>query len=222
MMKRKIFAISLVAISLLTSCGRRQLRGDIANYIASFSYERSLEEYQEARYFKTTEKVENGEKSKTTEEFYFNKKDTENLAYHKYQKIYENDVLTHEYNEDLVHELDQYYLEKDGQRVEKTYQESIDVINKFFFSRESSIDSKSYGMYYGDLIFEIIYDVQDFVTIEEEKYVYRVVQYLSNNGLTGFIKINYVVNSFGMLESYDYEGETGENTIKTTIEVVKL
>lgn len=222
MMKRKIFAISLVAVSLLTSCGRRQLRGDIANYIASFSYERSLETYQEAKYNKETIKVENGVNTRTTEEFYFNKKDANNLQYHKYQKIYENDILTHEYNEDIIKRSEEYYFVKDEVEVLKTSSECLDIMNKFFYTTESSIDSKAYGMYYGDLIYEIIYDVQDFVSIEEDKYVYRVVQYLNNNGQTGFIKISYTVNNFGMLESYHYEGETGENTINTTINVVKL
>ena len=205
-MKRSIMYLPLVGVMLLTSCGEKELRSDIKEFIASFSLEESVKAYQEAGYETVTVISRNGHVEKTVETFDFNIKDPANPRYQTSEITYLDNEKTGEVTSNIINENGSFYYIINGeQNKEMSLEECHDLIRKFFY-KTTMYDGTVYlrGMYYGDLIKQVVPAVQDLVKIDEEKglYTYSAGQIKKNDKNEDVhVEQTYSVNRLGMLET---------------------
>ena len=89
-MKRRIIALFLCAIPLLTSCRKTpSLRSDIAQFVASFSLNEARKTYLESGYERVDISYEQDKTIRAIETLDFNIKDLENISYSYSYKVYE-------------------------------------------------------------------------------------------------------------------------------------
>ena len=220
-MNRRILAYSFIAVLLLSSCNKNQtLRSDISDFIASFSIRKSIDTYLEAGYIRTDESIEDKGTILATETFNFNVKDPDNMTYdfHYVEKL--NDVITNEKTEQILKVGESYFYYLNDDDPLQISEESVknDYIKKFFY--KSSIDESYYkGMYAGDMLISVIYDIQDCVTIDIENklLVYSKPRDLKDSDLD-FEQI-LKVNELGMTVSDDTVIYGPNSTQTTHIEV---
>lgn len=218
-MKRRILPFTLLAVSLL-SCNQVQLRSDISVFIASFSLASSLEKYRESRYLLTITSVEGSDTIYQEDNFSFNVKDDENITYKFTSVKKKNGEVLSSINEEIKKSGDEYYYYKnDDDPIEKTVSEiKNDYIKKFFY-KDSSLDIYTQGMYIADWLKSVIVDIQDCVTIDQEKrqLTYNKPRELKDNELD-FEEI-MVVDSLGMIVTTDIVLYHPQATRTTHIEV---
>lgn len=218
-MKRRILPFTLLAVSLL-SCNQVQLRSDISDFIASFSLVSSLEKYRESRYLLTITSVEGSDTIYQEDNFSFNVKDDENITYKFTSVKKKNGEVLSSINEEIKKSGDEYYYYKnDEDPIEKTVSEiKNDYIKKFFY-KNSSLDIYTQGMYIADWLKSVIVDIQDCVTINQEKrqLTYNKPRELKDNELD-FEEI-MVVDSLGMIVTTDIVLYHPQATRTTHIEV---
>lgn len=218
-MKRRILPFTLLAVSLL-SCNQVQLRSDISDFIASFSLVSSLEKYRESRYLLTITSVEGSDTIYQEDNFSFNVKDDENITYKFTSVKKKNGEVLSSINEEIKKSGDEYYYYKnDEDPIEKTVSEiKNDYIKKFFY-KDSSLDIYTQGMYIADWLKSVIVDIQDCVTINQEKHqlTYNKPRELKDNELD-FEEI-MVVDSLGMIVTTDIVLYHPQATRTTHIEV---
>ena len=218
-MKRRILPFTLLAVSLL-SCNQVQLRSDISDFIASFSLVSSLEKYRESRYLLTITSVEGSDTIYQEDNFSFNVKDDENITYKFTSVKKKNGEVLSSINEEIKKSGDEYYYYKnDEDPIEKTVSEiKNDYIKKFFY-KDSSLDIYTQGMYIADWLKSVIVDIQDCVTIDQEKHqlTYNKPRELKDNELD-FEEI-MVVDSLGMIVTTDIVLYHPQATRTTHIEV---
>lgn len=218
-MKRRILPFTLLAVSLL-SCNQVQLRSDISDFIASFSLVSSLEKYRESRYLLTITSVEGSDTIYQEDNFSFNVKDDENITYKFTSVKKKNGEVLSSINEEIKKSGDEYYYYKnDEDPIEKTVSEiKNDYIKKFFY-KDSSLDIYTQGMYIADWLKSVIVNIQDCVTIDQEKHqlTYNKPRELKDNELD-FEEI-MVVDSLGMIVTTDIVLYHPQATRTTHIEV---
>lgn len=218
-MKRRILPFTLLAVSLL-SCNQVQLRSDISDFIASFSLVSSLEKYRDSRYLLTITSVEGSDTIYQEDNFSFNVKDDENITYKFSSVKKKNGEVLSSINEEIKKSGDEYYYYKnDEDPIEKTVSEiKNDYIKKFFY-KDSSLDIYTQGMYIADWLKSVIVDIQDCVTIDQEKHqlTYNKPRELKDNELD-FEEI-MVVDSLGMIVTTDIVLYHPQATRTTHIEV---
>lgn len=218
-MKRRILPFTLLAVSLL-SCNQVQLRSDISDFIASFSLASSLEKYRESRYLLTITSVEGSDTIYQEDNFSFNVKDDENITYKFTSVKKKNGEVFSSITEEIKKSGDEYYYYKnDEDPIEKTVSEiKNDYIKKFFY-KDSSLDIYTQGMYIADWLKSVIVDIQDCVTIDQEKHqlTYNKPRELKDNELD-FEEI-MVVDSLGMIVTTDIVLYHPQATRTTHIEV---
>lgn len=218
-MKRRILPFTLLAVSLL-SCNQVQLRSDISDFIASFSLVASLEKYRESRYLLTITSVEGSDTIYQEDNFSFNVKDDENITYIFTSVKKKNGEVLSSINEEIKKSGDEYYYYKnDEDPIEKTVSEiKNDYIKKFFY-KDSSLDIYTQGMYIADWLKSVIVDIQDCVTIDQEKHqlTYNKPRELKDNELD-FEEV-MVVDSLGMIVTTDIVLYHPQATRTTHIEV---
>ena len=218
-MKRRILPFTLLAVSLL-SCNQVQLRSDISDFIASFSLVSSLEKYRESRYLLTITSVEGSDTIYQEDNFSFNVKDDENITYKFTSVKKKNGEVLSSINEEIKKSGDEYYYYKnDEDPIEKTVSEiKNDYIKKFFY-KDSSLDIYTQGMYIADWLKSVIVNIQDCVTIDQEKHqlTYNKPRELKDNELD-FEEIMFV-DSLGMIVTTDIVLYHPQATRTTHIEV---
>lgn len=218
-MKRRILPFTLLAVSLL-SCNQVQLRSDISDFIASFSLVSSLEKYRESKYLLTITSVEGSDTIYQEDNFSFNVKDDENITYKFTSVKKKNGEVLSSINEEIKKSGDEYYYYKnDEEPIEKTVSEiKNDYIKKFFY-KDSSLDIYTQGMYIADWLKSVIVNIQDCVTIDQEKHqlTYNKPRELKDNELD-FEEI-MVVDSLGMIVTTDIVLYHPQATRTTHIEV---
>ena len=224
-MRRKVITMSLLVISLLTSCNKHVLRSDIAKFIASFSLNDAVQAYLEGGYEDTKIEDIEGKVTKTIETFSFNVRDVNKPEYSKTIKVYENDALSSETKEEIVNRNEKFYLEKTGQAdIELTLQDCHSYVEKFFY-KETMFEGSYHvqGMYYGDYINQSAEYFQNYITIDQENNLYifeaNIEQIVDEKPTKQYEK--YVVNSWGMLDYLQVEMKNGTNTITQDIQVYR-
>ena len=145
MVKRRIIGLFTLPILLLNSCNQQSLRSDIKQFIASFSLEESIKEYQEAGYDSFEIITVEGEGVERIEEsISFNVKEDSPNYYHYLHKEYVNDELMihkfidiEEVNDKLIYHSD----EIDSKEI--TTSDMSNIVIKFFST--SGIRRRSRG-----------------------------------------------------------------------------
>ena len=226
-MKRSIMYLPLVGMMLLTSCGEREIRSDIKEFIASFSLEDSVRAYQEAGYETVTIVTRNGHQEKTVETFDFDIKDASHPQYKTSEITYVDEEKTGEVTNRIIEENDTFYYEVNGEKnKEMSLEECHELIRKFFY-KTTMYDGSIYlrGMYYGDLVKQVVPAVQDLVKIDEEKglYIYSAGQIKKNNDNEEVhVEQTYSVNRLGMLENMHLLEYTSSVTLVVDTVVYKI
>ena len=223
-MKRRIIVLPLVMISLLTGCRKNQtLRSDIRQFIASFSLNEARKTYLDAGYTRTDISRENDKIIKNIETLTFNIKDLQNIAYEYDVKYYENDVLdtSKSRNKHVYIQDGQYYLDDNGQSSSITTERIVNNYVTTFFYRQEVESIHSLGMYLGDTIKEIIYDMQKYVTIDFEAntFTYDMPWGVKKDAEGYDFEELLVVDNLGMTKSCYIKQSNGIVEMETTISV---
>lgn len=223
-MKRRIIALPLVAISLLTSCSKiPDLRSDIAKFITSFSYAEARKVYLEAGYTRTDVSHEkSGEIITVVEQMSISTKDPENLVF-DYQQEKTSSLgggeSKHYY---IIKESDYYMYYATGSQPQKksAYEVNVELISKFFFQQEFE-GTHTKGMYLGDYMLEVLPYIQNHVTIDEEKeeLIYDMPLGEKKDAEGYDFSELLVVDKLGMTVSCDIYQTNGLTSLETTLRV---
>lgn len=203
-MKRRFIATLFGLITLLTSCGRNNLRSDIKNFIASFSIELAKENYIEGSYERVDISEENGGVSKIVTVMKMSRKNEDNLVYDYSQKTYENEIEKKSSRKYVERREDKYFLISDEGETEKN---TIDVLSLTldYFYTSSTEGIYTGGMFMGDAFREILPDIQDNVSIDEENklLVYSYVNHMVEDSNEVTITQTVTLDQWGMLVKDD-------------------
>ena len=221
MVKRRIIGLSILPILLLASCKQKILRSDIANFIASFSLENSIEEYKEAGYTRTQEVIEDGVSTVIAETMSFNVKNLPTLSYsYTYLKTVDKEEKERKFTK-VTTENEKYFYESElVNKRECTLEEADQEIIKFFYEY-SEYDFHKFGCYYGDIVTESAYSFQNYTTIDEENRLYKLNLDYFDQSINANYKQSLIVNSLGMLVENSFEITAGENKSSTIWTVYK-
>ena len=223
-MKRRILALPLVAISLLSSCSNtRELRSDIAEFITSFSYEESRKVYLDCSFSRVDVSHEQtGNILTISQEMSISVKNPENLVYdYVYQKE-EDGILLENKHHYIEKEQDyyQYYCGQDNPLKMTSLEVKTQLITKFFFKDEyEGIYLR--GMFLGDYLRKFLPNMQNYVTIDKDKelLIYDVPLGVDKDA-EGYDFWEYlVVDKYGMTVSCDIYQTNGITALETTIRV---
>lgn len=201
MVKRRIIGFSLLPILLLTSCTQRTLRSDIKEFIASFSLEDSIKEYQFAAYDYLTSEEKNNVVTVNEDHVSFDVRDDASIAYSYTHKMTENDVLkTNEFI--YITTVDsKYYYESQVSEIHEISKSDVDKEIITFFYRVEESGYHGQGMYYGDIVKDMIYDYQNYTKIDEENELLIIDYEFYYSKLDTKFKQTITVNKLGMLVS---------------------
>lgn len=203
MVKNRSLIGLVLPILLLTSCGSRNdgLRSDIADFIASFSLDKSIVEYQEAGYESIREMHISNKVTIEVEKVDFNIKDMSNLSYvHTLVTTIDGEEDSSRIQKiEVVDSKYMYTLDEDTHEVDIEY--ALTIVNTFFYIQEPIDGYRVRGMYYGDYIKEIASTMQDAITIDQENKLlidsFRQIDESQGMDITTTLK----VNKLGMLVS---------------------
>ncbi len=213
-----------MAISLLTSCTQeRYLRSDIKKFIASFSIEKSQQTYLECSYTRADTETVGEDITEVTETKSINVKDSNNFQY-DYTKIKkENGVVTTNIHQYLEKNNEKYFFVSGEEKSEKSLSEVATIVNSFFYT-SSSEGIYIGGMFVGDTLRDIIYDIQDNVTIDSENklLVYSYERIMKEGNETVTISQDYRANELGMLVSSNMTKVSSKSTFTTVITVENI
>lgn len=225
-MRPKVFTLSLAVISLLIGCQQsRTLRSDIKKFIASFSVTEARKVYLEAGYTTTIISTDQAETVKQIESIDFNIKDTSNITFDHKKMKYVNDVLTTESHQYVSKTIDGYFY-IDGDKSTATNADKIirDYVSLFFY--KDTLDEKvhSGGMYVGDWVKEVIYDMQKYVTIdkENEEFIYDMPFSVKKDAEGFDFEELMVLDKYGIVKSCHINATNGIVTRDTTISVYNI
>ena len=221
-MKRRFITVLFSVISLLTSCGKNNLRSDIIEFIASFSIVSAKENYLTGSYERIDISEENGVINKVVTNMQMSRKDEDNLAY-DYSKItYENEEVKSSLHKYVEKREDKYFFINEGAETEKT-KEEVGFLTLEFFYTSSTEGIYTGGMFMGDAFREILPDIQDNVKIDNENklLVYSYVNHMVENDKEVTITQTMVLDEFGMLVKDDMVKQSQLGKFETHIEVKK-
>ena len=225
-MKLRFFASSLLVMSLLSSCGQKELRSDIKDFVASFSLSESMSSYKHAGY--TNQKVTfiDGVKTEENTTLNFSILDEENASYNFTKKTKINDGEEEVYVKYLTKIENKYFIyETSIDPVECSIETLKLLIQDFFYTKvmyEGSYHCN--GMYYGDLILETVRELQEFVTIDANNSLYEFYHYTTGKveGKDSKVEQYYSVNKLGMLVKNISKQSNGDNYINQEINVFRV
>lgn len=199
---KRIFPLFLVGLSV-TSCGTN-LRPEVADFIANFSFSNARDSVLKGHYIDISEGKYNGEDCYFYDEVIFDISEEEKVVYkHVYKTINYGELGTQEYVDEIETINGEYFLKHNGNSQKTTYTLAKDTTKRFFYSEYYKETDRYFGgMYYGDTIKASVYKQQDLVTISEDKevYQYKIDKFKEQNGDV-VTSINYKVNKIGMLIS---------------------
>ena len=225
-MKLKYIATSLVMVSLLSSCNKKELRSDIKEFVASFSLSESIETYKHAGYISKKETFKDGVKTLENISLNFDVRDMENPSY-EYKKITKINDGDEQILEKSLTKIENkiYFLETNKEAVEYSIEQVQNLILDFFYT-ETLLEGSYHcnGMYYGDLVLETARDFQEFVTIDADNslYVFYHLKKMTVEEKDSSIEQYYSVNKLGMLVKNISNQSKGEDYIKQEINVFTL
>ena len=224
-MKRRTFAIiSILAMTLLTSCNKKEIRSDIAEFIASFSVEEAVESYKKTEMNKTQTVTKDGELTVTIETINFDVTDPYNPQYHRHSDKYVNEVKTESNDQYIKHEKDAYFVVINDIEYEYDLEKCHDLIRQFFY-KNTYLDGTYHadGYYYGDMVKGSIEDYQNYMTIDEEKHnlTFSHCQNTIQNGEDVRRCSTFIVDTLGMLTYNLAVTSAGENEARTEITISK-
>lgn len=222
-MKRRIFVLPLVTISLLTSCSKTpDLRSDIAEFITSFSYTEARKKYLEARYIRKDISHEaSGEIITIEEEMYINIKDENDLKYDfKKKKFTATEVFEEKHNYVIKngdHYL-YYYTGADNPATRTPEEVKYPLISGFFYKQQFE-EIHTSGMYVGDYLLETLPYIQDYVTINnaDKTLTYDIPLDVPKDAKDYNFEEVLVVDELGMTMSCDIYQTNGITSLKTSI-----
>ena len=223
-MNRRIIALPIVAISLLSSCSNvPDLRSDIAEFITSFSYDESTKVYLDCGYVREDISHEKtGEVITVKESISINVKNKDNLVYdYRYLKSIDN--VEKENKHYYISKSNDHYLYYNGGEnpVSKSEQEvRVELITKFFYTVEFE-GTHTGAMYIADSLLGILPNIQRYVTInkEDETLTYDK-PFGPSEAAEGYeFSELLVVDKYGMTKSCDIYQTNGITSLKTTIKV---
>lgn len=217
-MKRKIFVPLLATISLLSSCGGiRPLRSDIKEFIASFSVDKAQKNYLESSYTRIDLYHEPTGEIKTILTVSFNIKDQENATYEYSYSKYVDDVIEESSirHTTIAKVDDDYLLIEDDRESVITYDSMVQNYVRHFFYREDVADVHSYGMYMGDILYESLPTIQDYVTVDFDKntLTYDIPFGVKKNEEGYDFEELLIVNNLGMLVSFNSKIKSGNGIV---------
>ena len=224
-MKRRTFAtIFILAMTLLSSCGKKEIRSDIAEFIASFSVEAAVEAYKKTEFNKVQTVHLDGDVTVTYETINFDVTDTQDPQYHRHLETYVNDALTESIDQYIKHENDAFYVVINESEYEYDLEKCHDLIRQFFY-KNTYLDGTYHadGYYYGDMVKGSIEDYQDYIIINQDiqKLVFSHCQNQTQNGRDVRRCSTFHVDALGML-TYNFAVTTaGEDEARTEITIAK-
>ena len=225
MKRRTIASIFILAMTLLSSCNKKEIRSDIAEFIASFSVESAVEAYKKVEMTKTI-KVDNlGDKTYTLETINFDVSDPYNPIYHDHSETYKNDVLSETNDTYFKIENEEYFIVINKVEYEYTLEKCHDIIRLFFYKRVI-LDGTYHepGYYYGDMIKGSIYEYQKYMEINSENNTLKFNYCYNQRAGTGEnVKrcSTFIVDDLGML-NYNLASDTAEGkSVETEIVISK-
>ena len=223
-MKRRIFVLPLVAISLLTSCSKiPDLRSDIAKFITSFSDDEARKVYLEAGYTRTDVSHEkSGEIITVGQQMSINVKDEENLVYdYRYEKTSSlGGTETKHYYIEKEEDYYMYYATGSQPQRKSAYEVKVELISKFFYEQEFE-GTHVRGMYLGDYMLEVLPYIQNHVTIDEDKeeLIYDMPLGEEKDAKGYEFSELLIVDKLGMTVSCDIYQTNGLTSLETTLRV---
>lgn len=212
-------------MTLLSSCNKKEIRSDIAEFIASFSVESAVEAYKKVEMSKTTRVDNLGDKTLTTETISFDVTDPYKPIYHDHSETYRNDVLDKTNDTYFKIENEQYFVIIDDVEYEYTLEKCHDLIRQFFYKRVI-LDGTYHepGYYYGDMVKGSIYEYQNHMEIDQEKKSLTFSYcYNQKAGSGEDVKrcSKFILDEFGML-NYNLASDTAEGkSVETEIIIAK-
>ena len=224
-MKLRYIATSLLMVSLLSSCGKKELRSDIKDFVASFSLSSSFEEYKHAGYVNEKESFIDNVKTVEKVTLNFNVLDMNNPEYHLKKTTKIDEGAEKIYEKLLTKNDDKFYLEEtEKEAVEYSIEDIQKLVQDFFYT--SIMYEGTYhcnGMYYGDLVLETCRELQEFVKIDTENELYEFYHYSKGKveGKASVVEQYYSVNKLGMLVKTISKQSNGNNYINQEINVFK-
>ena len=221
-MKRRFVAIIIPVISLLTACARSNIRSDIKEFIASFSIDLAVENYQVASYSREDISIENEVTSKIVTTMSIDRKNKDNLAY-DYQTItYENNDVKNQEHRYIEKNNEKYFYYTEEGNYEQTSEQVDSLINGFFYT-SSKEGIYTGGMFMGDAFREILPNIQDLVTIDSENklLVYSYVNVMNEKNKEVRIEQTVTLDEYGMLVKEDMKKTSDLGVYETHIEVKK-
>ena len=210
-----------MAISLLTSCTQqRHLRSDIKEFIASFSLASAHEVYKECSFVRVDTETIGSTVVEVTATKSINVKDPNNLVYDYTEITTENGEVKQSLHNYLEKNDENYFYVSGGTKVQKTPAEALEITNSFFYT-SSSEGIYIGGMYAGDTMLDIIFDIQDNVTIDSENklLVYSYEKVMKEGNVTVTINQDYKVNNLGMVVSNYIHKESSQSTFNSVLTV---
>ena len=222
-MKLRFIASSLLLMSLLSSCGQKELRSDIKDFVASFSLSEAMSNYKHAGYNNDKVTFKDGTKTEEKVTLEFNILDEENPSYNLTKKTKINDEEETIYQKYLTKDENKFFIyETSVDPYECSINDVKNLIRNFFYTKvmyEGTYHSD--GMYYGDLVLETVRELQEFVTIDGNNSLYEFYHYTEGKveGKDAKIEQYYSVNKQGMLVKNISKQSNGENYINQEINV---
>ena len=195
--------IPIIITLSATSCGAT-LRQDVADFIASFSYENARNSVLKGHYIDKLEGKYNDKDCLFYDEIIFDVTSPENYVYkHVFKCKNYGILLDDDYVEEVVKNGDSYTYVKGDVRNEITYELAYNYTSRFFYTEYYSQTKRYNGaMYYGDMILDQAIKQQTFVTIDQEARIYRYkIDKVKSEGSDIVTSIDYSVNDIGMLLS---------------------
>ena len=219
-MKKSVFPIFFV--TLLTACHvKPELRKDIKEFVSQFSLKAAMEQYKTGGYTSTKETRQIGQNTlKEVIEMEFSIIDDEHPTYVETTTNYENDEISSQVEVRFVEQDDEYYISTNGELKKSSLKEYKKYITRFFY-KKVDLDGQYHtqGFYYGDYLKEVAPNLQNYVTIDQERELY-IMEYhtLEKQGeVTAEINQMYTVNKWGMLNTNHYMMGTEEKTVTQDI-----
>ena len=211
-------------MTLLTSCNKKELRSDIAEFIASFSVEEAVESYKKTEMNKTQTVLKDGEKTVTIETIDFDVTDPYNPQYHRHSDKYVNEVKTESIDQYFKHENDDYFVIINDVEYKYDLEKCHDLIRQFFY-KAVYLDGTYHepGYYYGDMIKASALDYQNYISIDEEKQelTFSNCQNQIQNGEDVRRCSTFRVDALGMLTYNLAVTSVGANEARTEITISK-
>ena len=222
-MKLKYIAASLILMSLLSSCVKKELRSDIKDFVASFSLSDSMSTYKHAGYTNAKESFIDGVKTQENTTLEFNLLDESNPQYHLKITTKIDEGEEKKYEKLLTKNEDKFYLnETEKEPIEYSLDQVKLLVRDFFFTKTQYEGTyHSNGMYYGDLILETARDLQEFIEIDQENEWYIFYHFTKGKveGKAASVEQYYSVNKLGMLVKNISKQVNGVNYINQEINV---